>query len=585
VDCQVCLPRGAILAFVYWWSSTQRNNRCSVIGEMDGRITIRLHGPFDVRSPDRQDLTPPSAKAQAILALLASASQFRRPRTWLQDQLWSRRAPKQASGSLRQALLEIRRSLGPFATLLRASRSAVQLDPDRVCVEELEAGPQGETEFLLGLQARDPAFETWLRDMRGKRSALPPARSPAVAFRGPGELRAARRPTVLVQLDSFDRPDARNMGLFVLDLACRSLSELHDFAVIRSDGAGTMTAASVKATLLVQIQTVEGQGGSIGLRTSVEDCATLRTFWSNFARMDVTIQPFEDSFQGLSVVQGIVQAVSDVVARQQLICLPGEQYDASVLAASAMRKMFSMRHSELQAAQQLLNQALEVSPRGLYHAWRAQLAIIRLIEKQSDDTKALREQTEEDIAHALEAEPVNSNVLAAAANARIVFDYDFDSSLVLARHSIASNKANPLGWWSLANALLYSGDAASAYEAAVTAQNLADKTSLKAWADFQRSLTAAATGRIEEATAFGASSHAMAPHFRPPLRYLIALYARSGTTASCARSVRRLQALENDFSIDRLISDREYPASILHRAHLIDRVGLEKSLEASTPEV
>jgi tetratricopeptide (TPR) repeat protein len=551
------------------------------MGGLGERITIRLHGPFAIRAADGRDLTPTGAKAQAIVALIASTSQLRRPRRWLQDQLWSKRAPKQASGSLRQALLEIKRSLGTYAVVLSATRSAVQLDPVRVVVDEPTSGGGRETEFLQGLDARDPAFESWLRDKRAKELAPPPARAPVAALRGLGLHRAAKRPTVLVQLDSFDRPAMRSQGLSVVDLVCKSLAELHDFSVVRSEGTGGMPpSASGRASLLVHVQSVESPDGRVGFRCSVEDCATLRSFWSAFSAMDNAGDAFEDSLPCLACVQGIVQAVSDVVARQQIVGVPGEEYDASVLAASAMRKMFSMRYSELQAAQQLLNQAIEVSPRGLYHAWRAQLAIIRLIERQTSDSRALQEQSEEDVARALEGEPVNSNVLSAAANARVVFDQDFDTSLVLARQSIKANQANPLGWWSLANALLYSGALPSAYEVAVKAQQLADKTSLKAWADFQRSLTAAITGRIEEATAFGASAHAMSPHFRPPLRYLIALYARQGQSASSARSVRRLQALENDFSVTRLIGDRDYPASLLRTAQLVDQAGLERALDA-----
>ena len=56
-------------------------------------IRLCLAGPLRVVRRDGVDLTPRSAKAQGLLALLGSAPGGRRNRTWLQDRLWSDRGP------------------------------------------------------------------------------------------------------------------------------------------------------------------------------------------------------------------------------------------------------------------------------------------------------------------------------------------------------------------------------------------------------------------------------------------------------------------------------------------------------------
>jgi TolB-like protein len=134
-------------------------------------IRLRLAGPLRLVRCDGTEITPRSAKAQALLALLGSAPSARRSRAWLQDKLWSDRGPEQAAASLRQALAELRRALGDCRDCLIADAGWVGLDPDRVEVqidpEPADFGLAGEPpEFAEGLDVRDPEFEDWIRDQR-----------------------------------------------------------------------------------------------------------------------------------------------------------------------------------------------------------------------------------------------------------------------------------------------------------------------------------------------------------------------------------------------------------------------------------
>ncbi|WP_412842370.1 AfsR/SARP family transcriptional regulator, partial [Cereibacter sphaeroides] len=115
-------------------------------GRMTGAspdLRMYLFGPFTLLGPDGEELTPKSRKSRAILAMLAVAPRGSRSRVWLRDKLWSDRGEDQASASLRQALLDIRKSLGPRAAhVLTADKNTVSLDLAAVAVDALELAPR-----------------------------------------------------------------------------------------------------------------------------------------------------------------------------------------------------------------------------------------------------------------------------------------------------------------------------------------------------------------------------------------------------------------------------------------------------------
>jgi hypothetical protein len=131
---------------------------------------IRMIGQFHMSGPVGQDLTPRGAKARALVAMLCRTPDHCRPRRWLESRLWSDRGPEQASGSLRQTLSELRKTLGPLAAQLRCDRDSVGLtgfvtDLDRTPDAAGLALHQGR-EFLEGIDIIDPAFCIWLREER-----------------------------------------------------------------------------------------------------------------------------------------------------------------------------------------------------------------------------------------------------------------------------------------------------------------------------------------------------------------------------------------------------------------------------------
>src|SRR5690242_9648072 len=73
---------------------------------------VYLLGSLAIHDTDGAIRTPKAQKARALVALLALAPRGARSRVWLRDKLWSESGEEQSSASLRQALTDVRRSLG-----------------------------------------------------------------------------------------------------------------------------------------------------------------------------------------------------------------------------------------------------------------------------------------------------------------------------------------------------------------------------------------------------------------------------------------------------------------------------------------
>lgn len=518
-------------------------------------VKIHLHGAFRVVASDGRDLTPSSAKARALLTLLALAPEFRRSRAWLQSRLWQGRLPQKAAASLRQCLLEARRALGEHAGILKAGRSYVEIDAAGFVIARGTA-PYDPVDLLPDLAAKNAALGATIEQARSRIYGQPSLR-PALS----------KRLVVVIDMTTGESAKSKAYGALLRDMLIRSTTELIDATVV--NGREGIVGHDVGPGLLVAVTMLDMGPDRSGISARIEELSSLRCFWSALAPPQL-VAGGPDGDGCARFVHGILQALLDVIARGDLGQGGGSERDSAVLAASAVRKMFSMQQAELVTAGRLLDRAIALRPRGLYYAWRAQLATICMIELRSSNAAMLREQADSDIASALAQEPMNSNVLACASNVRRAFDKDFEAALLLARQSTLANPSNPLGWWALASAQLYCGRKDEAYRSAAKAQAFSDQTSLQAWADFQLSLTAAVNQFYDVAVSFGVSSHTLAPHFRAPLRYLIAVSARSGQIETGQRATKKLRSLEPSFTVKQFWTDPTYPVSIMRSSYLVE---------------
>src|SRR5262249_31369725 len=110
-------------------------------GEMEASIvpllTLRVLGGLEVRTADGRDVTPPGRKMRALFACLALPPRATWWRAQLIALLWGDRDEEQARGSLREALVKLRRCMGEPSPL-QANRETIALDLSVVSVDAVE---------------------------------------------------------------------------------------------------------------------------------------------------------------------------------------------------------------------------------------------------------------------------------------------------------------------------------------------------------------------------------------------------------------------------------------------------------------
>jgi TolB-like protein/Flp pilus assembly protein TadD len=170
-------------------------------------LELRLAGRLRLLRSDGTDVTPTGRKAQGLLALLGVAPEYRRPRAWLQDKLWSTQPSDLGANSLRQELARLRRILGDCKDCLLSEHGGLALDPARVRVRldpepgdwELTGEPP---EFVDGLDIADPEFEEWVRDQRlafaDRYERLAPAMAEIRPAERPPEPQGAQQPSIAI---------------------------------------------------------------------------------------------------------------------------------------------------------------------------------------------------------------------------------------------------------------------------------------------------------------------------------------------------------------------------------------------------
>jgi TolB-like protein len=153
----------AFIASAFFQEALGRKRIDTISDRQRKRLTIRLFGPLTFRLADGQQVRLPAGRQQALLALLATAPDMQRNRSWLIDKLWTESPPERGRANLRQLLHESKRSFGEtLGNLFDIGSDSIGLRPELV---EL-AGRPGDGELLEGFDLPQEGFEDWLRDQR-----------------------------------------------------------------------------------------------------------------------------------------------------------------------------------------------------------------------------------------------------------------------------------------------------------------------------------------------------------------------------------------------------------------------------------
>ncbi|WP_298975817.1 hypothetical protein [uncultured Roseobacter sp.] len=523
------------------------------------RISIQLFGPFSLIDENGKDITPVSQKAQALLALIAFESTKKRTRIWLQDKLWSTQDRAAGSTNLRQCLATIRKSLGVSRGVLGANRVSVWLDPDYVSTDSEAGDRQNDAEFLEGIDVPDNEFNRWLQNVRlsvetGSEGHIRSSR-----------LRSDRRHWKIVL---FGERNSRSLVLHlesqVLSILTRNLQEYGEIDVLRD-----LPDEPDNRTLEISLRAVPVSQTNISVRATVARSSSGHILWADTICGAIDPTNTVANFDLL----GLAYRAQAAVMKEIKFSFGNDENlgEEGFLLEPVIDRVFSFRPQIVASARPLLDQGFSAKSAGTIMGWKAQLAIIELIERFQPDEEGLIEQGINYAARAVELDPMNSMVLSTAANANILLSWNTDVGAELSKLALKVNPTNPLAWISSALAAVYANRPEDGLKAAQVAVRLSRKTGLQFWCEFHVGLASLMLGNLEEARRAFEVTAALAPDFRPPLRYLLALYASKGAYIRAASVLQRLQRLEPELTIDEFVFDDRYPVSLGRSAGLICR--------------
>lgn len=526
-------------------------------------LRVQIFGRFTIFDASGTEIPLASPKLMALVALLVCDRAMTRKRDWIASILWSRNESAHALSSLRQALPRLRKELGPAQDVLISNRNEIRFDPAKI----IAIGTPAEGAFLEDVFVKEPPFQEWCR-LHAQKGNPESYDKPPVTAKLPAK---TKQKTFLITKVQSQRP---NQGWAFEDIVTNAMSRLlRERNVVTISNRMPENAGPHDRILEVTVSARIEERRSISLSAMLHDIQTGEQLWSDDCSGALPSGPLSHNVLclGLShrIADTVISQIIDKNSRTQSRSISVDGY-----LSTAIRCLFSMTPEGFDRAERILN---EMDPTGETHAWQAQLAVIRFIERAQGnmDAQSLKDLAKYHICHAMELSPFHSDVLAAVSNTHLVFEANATASMELSDIAVRTNKANPLAWWARSNALLYAGESEKAYVSAVFAQKLTDRTSLKFWGDIQRALCAAATSRRDEAAYYAQASHSFKSTFRPPLRYMLGLQSMLGDERATLSVAEALSQVEPDFSIDRFLEDPDYPISMMRSRNLLNRALLK----------
>jgi tetratricopeptide (TPR) repeat protein len=564
-----------------------------------------LIGPFALTGADGQHLTPRAQKSRAILAMLALAPRGSRSRVWLRDKLWSDRAEDQASASLRQALLDIRRSLGPLADLvLVADNHTVSLNLARVSVDALEVladriplplGRETDEEaatehFLEGLDVRDPEFEDWLlmerqvwqqkletqlaRGLDPKHELTAQARHrnlsvPRTEHGVPAQVtqitpapRLARAGIALLpchhQADDPAAPEAlRQLPgaaqriCAMLATALRESGDLHltNFTIGTFTPVDTTPRFPEAAVLhLVLRPKIALSGDAAEVTLHLMRAGDHGTVWSRTARCNLSALAAGDMSPLYHLVSALVEAALDWAARAP----QDERQMRAARLYTAASRMFGLARDDLAASEALLQDELATRPSAQAYGWLAFLRTFQVGQRHSADDAPVIEEAQFYARRSLELDRENAltSALVGHIHSYLFGEYDFAAGLF--EHALRLNPGQTLGWDLYAMLHAYAGQPKRGLAMSRWAVHLAEGSPNRFYFETTRCIAAALSGDPETAIAAGESALLDRPEFNSILRYLVSAYAHAGRMDEAHDRLRKLYAIEPAFTIQSL---------------------------------
>ncbi len=549
-----------------------------------------LFGPFTVLSPEGSDITPSSRKACAILAMLAVAPRGSRSRLWLRDKLWSDRGEDQASASLRQALLDIRKALGVrSAHALTADKNTISLDLGAVRVDALDmldpsrrkALPTVTEDFLEGIDVRDPEFEEWLtverqswlarledagfahalepkpmpgQEPRLRVGAVPQTRMqqpspPSALAAAQDKLRSGWQVAIMPPVVMGGDPQAQGIHASVQRTFVSSLLETGDLRVVDlapvtlgDPGGGSFAMLPEQVHLSAQVR-VFADGPNVRVAIVLMSPVDNTLLWS-----DEIVAERRAVADGTFALPLIVRATEQAI-RHFLRVAGNDTAEAEGRLAAAVTSMFRLTRSDLDRSEQILRQHLEISPTAQGLAWLAFLMTFRIGQRFSAEDAPLLEETLHLARRAMELDPANALVAALVGHVHSYLFGEFDYAAGLFERSLRVNPAQTLAWDLYAMLHAYAGQPKKALAMAKWARHLGAFSPHRYYFETTRAITGNFSAEHDTAIDAGTAALAERPDFNSLLRVLVSSNAHLERVDEARAFLDRLLLVEPNFSI------------------------------------
>lgn len=545
------------------------------------KIQINTVGALHVLDMDGEVITAVGARPRALLAVIALSPRKIAARRWLENLFWCDREQEQASGSLRQALVAIRKALGEHADVLVADRLEVSLDPHRVEVdvesqsddifERLRAG----TVLLEGLDISSNPFEDWLRQTRAywaeKAASKPLAPNaqqmlPGAADQPEIQLPIGNANVVLTKPVLFTEARSSDFKLepFFADAIgaqiARTATEHVNVSVISLDGEPIRAITAPGGRCIIR---VTQNGDKMMVLAKLAKMPSGEQIWSRQISFDAG-----DEFAAIDAAASLSLEATEAFAH----CVD-QASDASLANAysmSALQHVFSFDPDRLRRADSLLCKAQEMDQHAPRPALRALAKAFLAVECSVGDIAELYDQAKVLVNQSLQNDQNNALALAFIADVQDLVFNDSLAALSFAERSLNIDPGVGYAHASMGGLELKRGRNAEAFQSAGRAQQQLRNTSLQVFSNMRFCLAAMNVGDFEAAQNAAEQAALLAPNSRPPLRHLYVLRLNSGDIEGAKQALKALRSLEPDFSLSRIRGDSEYPADTIRR------VGLDK---------
>lgn len=523
------------------------------------RLTLQIFGPIQLADDTNNVVSIKSVKARALLAIIATAPGNRCQRAKLTELLWSK---GKAQESLRQDLRKLRKAAG--ADVFLSGPGWLGLNPDIVAIAPRPQDAQLlDDEFGADLDTiREPAFEDWLRD---RRQALSTDQRPPQGLAEPTAIlpKAATRraPTTPVRItlgvcDCAEAGQRIHAEMLLRDAANRAAPMMHA-EIVEAASGGSNTAHD---GLLLSCR-ASGGYGSIILQPQIVVSTSGEVVWTQmFSAADTMLtEMLADAVAATTVA--LVAASNKLRASDQ----PSPQEGSSTLVSFS--DVFSFDRKRLLAADKHLAMLQETNKAGSILALRALIRHNQMIERFVDDPLACLDEADRLAHHAVELSPNDPLSLAVASQTSgLVYGDEF--ALELARKAKQADPDHAFVRQSLSVALSFTGYAEKAHDEAIAARCNRMASLAPSLFYIRNSKTAIGIGDRQAALRWAVLAIQTAPEFRAAHRVVAALAYHDGQEELALRSLKALERLEPDFSLDLMESD-EYPVFTLRAEGLL----------------